>query len=324
MIITDKNLYFQILEKFKIVPYTQSRGWYDVHSLYKPERIIFFVNDNENPTIACYAHKKIFLGVKMILIEGEAYKDSKSSNLKDIRNFYKNISELGYQIIEVASNATYDFDYETALRQAGYLRPIGQFCLPSTKIIDLQQPIQYNQNWKRNLKKNQSFNLKFDVISKTTLEDCEDFLDIYRMMTNRKNLTFNFSPQQVFNLCSSDNFQLFFVSENGERQAAIIIHKANNKAGLLYAATTKNALNTFASFFMYDQLFKYLSESGFLFFDMEKLLPSTDAVNNVFLFKNGIQGTHLQLNGEWSWYKNAIYRSSMYFVKKYLMKKREL
>lgn len=324
MIISDKNSYFQILEEFEIVPYTQSRGWYDMHSFYKPERIIFLVNDVENPTIACYAHEKTFLGLKMILVEGEAYKNSKSCNLNDIRFFYKSLIELGYPIIESASNAVYDFDYETALRQAGYLRPIGQFCLPSTKIIDLQQPIQYNQNWKRNIKKSDAFNLKFEVISYTTLEDCKDFLNIYRMMTNRKNLTFNFSPQQVFNLCSSDNFQLFFVSENGERQAAIIIHKGNNEAGLLYAATTKNALNTFASFFMYNQLFKDLSEKGFISFDMEKLLPSTDAVNNVFLFKNGIQGTHLQLNGEWSWYKNSIFRQAMYFVKKYLMKKREL
>ena len=62
MIIHDKNRYFQILEQFEIVPYTQSRGWYEMHSLYKPESIIFIVNDLENPTIACFAHVKRSLG----------------------------------------------------------------------------------------------------------------------------------------------------------------------------------------------------------------------------------------------------------------------
>jgi hypothetical protein len=57
---------------------------------------------------------------------------------------------------------------------------------------------------------------------------------------------------------------------------------------------------------------------------MEKLVPSTKPINSVFLFKNGVEGKHIVLNGEWSWYKNLYYRPLMYFVKKYLMKKREL
>ena len=37
-----------MLEKFEIVPFTQTRGWYDLHSLFKPEKIIFLVKRYNN------------------------------------------------------------------------------------------------------------------------------------------------------------------------------------------------------------------------------------------------------------------------------------
>ena len=326
MIIPDKNSYFQMLEKFEIVPFTQTRGWYDLHSLYKPEKIIFLVNNTDNPTIACFAHRKTFLGLSMILIEGEAYKNDRACNLNDVRSFYKHLTESGFPIIESTSGATYDFEYETALRQAGYLRPVGLFSMPSTKIINLQNPVCYNQNWKRNIRKANENNLYFEVTEKITTKECEDFLKIYSEMTSRKNLSFGFNSEQLFQLLSdSSHFQLFFVkSSSHERIASILIHKDIHRAGLLYAATSQAALETSASFYMYDKLFEYLTSENFWFFDMEKLIPSDDVVNHVFNFKNGIQGTHIQLNGEWSWYKNSFYRIAMYFVKKFLVKKREL
>ena len=145
MIIHDKNSYFQILEKFEIVPYTQSRGWCEMQSLYKPERVKYFVNDMDNPTIACFAHEKKMLGVRMIVIEEEAFKDELAHTPAEIKKFYEIIKASGYKIIEISSNSKYDFDYEIALRQAGFLRPVGLFSLPSTKIIDLTNPIGYKK-----------------------------------------------------------------------------------------------------------------------------------------------------------------------------------
>lgn len=324
MIIHDKNSYFQILEKFEIVPYTQSRGWCEMQSLYKPERVKYFVNDMDNPTIACFAHEKKMLGVRMILIEEEAFKDELAHTPAEIKKFYEIINASGYKIIEVSSNSKYDFDYEIALRQAGFLRPVGLFSLPSTKIIDLTNPIGYNRDWKNNLKKAAKNGLEFEPVERVEKFHSEEFIKIYSEMSRSKSIGIPFNAELIEKLCSTGEFKLFFVLRNGVRIASTIIFQRNESALSLYAASGSIARSTSASYFMYDELFKYLADSGVKTFDMGKLLPSKEPVNNVFLFKNGIEGKHIQLNGEWARYSNPFYRFSMYFVKRYILKRKEI
>lgn len=324
MIIHDKNTYFQILEKFEIVPYTQSRGWYEMHSLFKPERVKFFVNDIDNPTIACFAHEKKMLGVRMILIEEEAYKDETAHSSAEIKKNYEGICALGYKIVEVSSNAIHNFDYEIALRQAGFLRPVGLFSLPSTKIIDLTQPIGYSRDWRNNLKKAAKNELEFELVESVGKSHCAEFMKIYSEMSRSKSIGMPFNAELIEKLCSTNEFKMFFVLKDGLRIASTIIFQRNESALSLYAASGSLARETSASYFMYDELFKYLTNSGVKTFDMGKLLPSKEPVNNVFLFKNGIEGEHIQLNGEWARYSNSFLRFAMYFVKKYLLKKREI
>lgn len=324
MIIHDKNSYFQILEKFEIVPYTQSRGWCEMQSLYKPERVKYFVNDMDNPTIACFAHEKKMLGVRMIVIEEEAYKDELAHTPAEIKKFYEIINASGYKIIEVSSNSKYDFDYEIALRQAGFLRPVGLFSLPSTKIIDLTNPIGYNRDWKNNLKKAAKNGLEFEPVERVEKFHSEEFIKIYSEMSRSKSIGIPFNSELIEKLCSTGEFKLFFVLRNGVRIASTIIFQRNESALSLYAASGSIARSTSASYFMYDELFKYLADSGVKTFDMGKLLPSKEPVNNVFLFKNGIEGKHIQLNGEWARYSNPFYRFSMYFVKRYILKRKEI
>lgn len=324
MIIHDKNSYFQILEKFEIVPYTQSRGWCEMQSLYKPERVKYFVNDMDNPTIACIAHEKKMLGVRMIVIEEEAFKDELAHTPAEIKKFYEIINASGYKIIEVSSNSKYDFDYEIALRQAGFLRPVGLFSLPSTKIIDLTNPIGYNRDWKNNLKKAAKNGLEFEPVERVEKFHSEEFIKIYSEMSRSKSIGIPFNAELIEKLCSTGEFKLFFVLRNGVRIASTIIFQRNESALSLYAASGSIARSTSASYFMYDELFKYLADSGVKTFDMGKLLPSKEPVNNVFLFKNGIEGKHIQLNGEWARYSNPFYRFSMYFVKRYILKRKEI
>lgn len=324
MIIHDKNSYFQILEKFEIVPYTQSRGWCEMQSLYKPERVKYFVNDMDNPTIACFAHEKKMLGVRMIVIEEEAYKDELAHSPAEIKKFYEIINASGYKIIEISSNSKYDFDYEIALRQAGFLRPVGLFSLPSTKIIDLTNPIGYNRDWKNNLKKAAKNGLEFEPVERVEKFHSEEFIKIYSEMSRSKSIGIPFNAELIEKLCSTGEFKLFFVLRNGVRIASTIIFQRNESALSLYAASGSIARSTSASYFMYDELFKYLADSGVKTFDMGKLLPSKEPVNNVFLFKNGIEGKHIQLNGEWARYSNPFYRFSMYFVKRYILKRKEI
>lgn len=324
MIIHDKNSYFQILEKFEIVPYTQSRGWCEMQSLYKPEKVKYFVNDMDNPTIACFAHEKKMLGVRMIVIEEEAFKDELAHTPAEIKKFYEIINASGYKIIEISSNSKYDFDYEIALRQAGFLRPVGLFSLPSTKIIDLTNPIGYNRDWKNNLKKAAKNGLEFEPVERVEKFHSEEFIKIYSEMSRSKSIGIPFNAELIEKLCSTGEFKLFFVLRNGVRIASTIIFQRNESALSLYAASGSIARSTSASYFMYDELFKYLADSGVKTFDMGKLLPSKEPVNNVFLFKNGIEGKHIQLNGEWARYSNPFYRFSMYFVKRYILKRKEI
>ena len=324
MEIIDKTTFFNLTKNFEIIPYTQFRGIYEFHALSGTNKIKFFINDKENPTIACFGHEKSFGLIKMILIEGECYLASKDITTNNIKTFYTELTLIGYDIIEVCSNAPFDFKYETALRQGGYLRPVGQFTMPVTKIIDLTTDVSYTKNWHQNIKKANKFDLVFEPVNDLQLSDCESFISIYHEMSDRKSLGNSLTVEQIYALCKAGDFKLFFVLFNNKRITATIIHERKTHAGSLYATTNNEALKLSASFFMYSQLLEYLKQHGFESFDMEKLIPSTKAVNSVFLFKNGINGTFLQLNGEWSWYKKQYYRPLMYFVKKYLMKKKEL
>jgi len=324
MELIDSSTFFNIIKSFEIIPYTQLKGMYDFHALSGTNRIHFFVNSINDPTIACFGHEKKFLNKKMILIEGECYANTSALKTERIRSFFSELCQLGYDFVEVCSNDKYNFDYETALRQAGYLRPVGQFSMPNTKIIDLTQEVKYNRNWKRNIKKAIGNELEFEIINDVNTKDCQDFQRMYQEMSIRKTMSQSLSVEQIQALCKTENFQLFFVLLGNVRIAGILIYKIKAHAGGGFAATNKIALDLSASFLMYSALFDYLKKNGFQTFDMEKLLPSTKSVNSVFLFKNGIEGKHIVLNGEWAWYKKDYYRPLMYFVKKYLMKKREI
>ena len=325
MEIINSELFFKIIENFEIVPYSQRKGYFDLHSISGKGKLHFFCDCLESPTIAFFGHEKSFITKKMILIEGECYNTVNDINIKKIRSLYSDFIKLQiFDFIEIVSNAKYSFEYETGLRQAGYLRPVGQFSMPITKYIDLSTKITYNKNWNTYIKKAYQNNLRFEEVSKVELSDCEDFIRVYNEMISRKSLNCPLTVNQVYVLCISNDFKLYFVSNNNIRIAGSIIHERLTHAGLYYAATNQVALKLSASFFMYNELFNHLKNKGILTFDLEKLEPSTKPVNNIYLFKNGIDGTLTLVNGEWSWYKKNYYRPLMYFVKKYLMKKREL
>ena len=324
MDIIDNISFFNFTQDFELVPYTQSQGMYEYHALTGSNRIHFFVNSKFEPTIACFGHEKSFGLLKMIQIEGECYAKKSDFNIDNIRSFYSDICHSGYDIVETCSNDYYDFEYETALRQAGYLRPVGQFSMPVTKIIDLTSDITFTKNWKQNIKKSSRYELIFEPVTNLLLSDCKDFITIYNEMLQRKSLGNPLTVAQIYALCKTGNFCLYFVTYKNVRIASTIIHERKTHAGSWYAATNNEALHLSASFFMYKSLLEYLKTKGFKTFDMEKLVPSTKAINSVFLFKNGIEGNFIPLNGEWSWYKKSYYRPLMYFVKKFLMKKREL
>lgn len=324
MEIVDVEYFYKLTADFELKTYHQSRGMYLFHQSFGRNECLFFVDDVHQPKIACIGHLKSKFGLKMLIIEGECYRAENECKTKQIAAFYSDICAKGYDILEVNSSMPYRFEYEFAMRQAGFLRPVGQFSMPVSKYICLQNEINFNQNWKRNIKKSASNSLELKQIESDNKQAFEDFMLIYNKMSDRKALSVNFSSKNIEALCSVSDFRLYMVYENSFAIAGIIVHCSNKHAGLLYAATAARALETSASFFMYNSVFEKLKNDGFTHFDMEKLVPGKTSTHSVFLFKNGIEGQHILLNGEWACYKKSIYRPLMYFVKKYLFKKREL
>ncbi|MCL2328486.1 MAG: hypothetical protein FWC39_08240 [Bacteroidetes bacterium] len=326
MKIIDKNTFFEITKSFDYVPFTQSDGWRAFHSIKDENRFVFFVDSTEKPTIACMGHVKKFAWLKMLQIEGECLLDEKNIASKKIREFYKAISQMGFDMVEVCSSLPYNALYEIGIREAGYLRPVGMFSSQLSNWINLQHDIRYNENWKRNLKKSEHVHLKLQVLENPTDEHISLYADFYNRFTKSKGFSHAISLVQLKKMLQTGNFSLALVSnENEQIVAGMVFYRHLQHAGLFIAA--RNADNTDdvgVTFFMYDRLFEYLKSNNYASFDMEKLGPSTHSKQSVFLFKNGVKGAKVLYCGEFSWYKRHIYRPLMYVVKKYLFKRVEV
>lgn len=323
-IVVSKETYFKSLKNFEQVPYTQTSGWCDYVACTKPDSTLFLMDSPSCPSIACQGQEKKRLGKKMLLVEGLCFRSQNISS-KTIKAFLEEIIRLHYDMIELTLNQPYFPELEIGIRQAGFLRPVGCFLSSLSLWIDITTPVDYNQNWKRNLKRAHSLPLLFEPIESPTEKDRDQFLSMYSELQKDKGFSHRLTKKELSAMLCSTSFQLAFVKDSkGIPLSCILYHIVGTHAGLLYAAKSEAAKETGATFYMYEQLFAYLSQRGITCFDMEKLVPSTHSKNSVFLFKNGIKGRHVTYSGEWAWYKKSHYRPLLYFVKKYLMKKDEV
>ncbi len=324
MQIIDKHTFFQTILDFKQVPYTQTQGWLTYTESEDKNEVLYLVDNLSDSRIACMCHIKKTFNKELLLIESLCFKYTlyKASSIK---HFFEHIKDLGYDMVEVVCNTHYSFEFEIGIRRAGFMRPIGMFSIPFSNWINLQEPITYNSNWKRNLTKSENYDLSFIVENTPSEQLVYDFVDFYNQFTEDKGLSHKLNHEPFYRMLKTKDFSLGLVlDEKDQITSGIIFHHKNEHAGLLYAAKNLDAKNTGATFFMYDRLFKYLKEKGYQYFDMEKLLPSSHSSDGVFLFKDGIKAERVLYNGEWSWYKSPIYRPLMYLVKKYLIRKTEI
>lgn len=322
MEIITENIFFEIIKPFKLVDFTQTKGFLSIYDSING-KVIYLVDSIENPRIACFGHIKSFFGLKLLIVNGPCikYSEYKSSLIK---NFYQEFPSLGFDMIEINSGLKYNFEYEFGIRRAGFLRPVGDFSIPISNWINLKEDLFYDSNWKRNLRKAQEEGLTFQVKDKITEEEALILSDFYNNFCKEKGFPHSLLKNYLYKLLNSENFSFATVVDSKGLTSFIIFHHLNKHAGLYYAAKNEEAKQTGATFFMYDKLFNFLKDQEYDTFDMEKLLPSTHGTNGVFLFKNGIKGEHVLYNGEFSWYKKQIYRPLMYPVKKYIMKKIEI
>ena len=314
----NRDIFYQTIATWEDVPFCQTEGWVRMQSGDDTSRVRYFLDEQ----IGCAAHVKRCLGRTMLMIDTECLKH-KQVKTAVISRFYEALRQTGVDMIEFNSRRPYFADHEVGMRQAGLLRPIGSFSYELTNLIDLTQPLSFNENWRRNLKQSETFGLELQRIDQPTQADVADFMRLYREMCTHKHLAIPFTEKLLGVLLSDSHFHLCFICRGEERLSAIIYHHVGSHTGLLYAANGDKANEVHAGFAMYQQLLTLLVSEGVQTFDMEKMGASAHSTNAVFLFKQGIRGELTPLCGEWAWYKRRWYGIGMYLVKKYLWKKQQ-
>ena len=310
-----RDIFYQTIRNWEDVPFTQAEGYVRLQSGDNPSRVRYFLDDN----IGCAAHVKQFMGKTLLIIPSECLKHKQTKHSTYTGFYQQIIGEV--DIVEVNSVRPYDAEYETGMRQAGFLRPVGSFSFALTDMIDLTQPLAFDSNWKRNLKQSETFGLQLKRIEQPSSEDRCAFLRLYKEMCANKNLSMPFDDHLLEVLLSDPHFKLCMVYHNNKPVSGIIYHRQHEHCGLLYAATGNAAHPLHAGFEMYRLLLTRLQAEGIQTFDMEKMAPSTHSMNAVFLFKQGIKGTLTTLCGEWQWTKRKWMAVGMYFFKKIIWKK---
>lgn len=314
----SRDIFYQTIAAWEDVPFSQTEGWVRMQSGNDASRVRYFLDEQ----IGCAAHVKRCMGLSMLMIDTECLKHTQVKPVF-IRQFYEALRQTGVDMIEFNSRRPYLADHEVGMRQAGFLRPVGSFSYEMTNIIDLSQPLSFNENWKRNLKVSDSQGLTLQRVEHITREDIAAFIRLYREMCFHKNLAQPFTEEMLRVLLDDPHFRLCFICHGNERLSGIIYHHVGSHAGLLYAANGDKANEVHAGFAMYHQLLTLLASEGVQTFDMEKMGASAHSTNAVFLFKQGIRGELTPLCGEWAWYKRRWYGIGMYFVKKFLWKKQQ-
>ncbi|MCQ2311443.1 MAG: GNAT family N-acetyltransferase [Paludibacteraceae bacterium] len=313
MTLVDREHFYATIIKWEHVPYCQCVGWVDAQATNRRELVYLLDED-----IACVGHLKRYAGIRYLMLQAPAlrYDGVKAGK---VSAFYREVMDLA-DIVELNDQSVYNPQREVALRQAGYLRPVGSFSYQLTSIIDLMQPLQPDRNWSR--KMDQIKGLHLEVIEQVSEKDIQDYMALYAKMCTAKNMSVPHTTEYIRILLEDKHFRLFFeTTDEGERVASLLIHMVGTHAGGLYAATSEKGKRLFAGFAIYRDVLPYLASQGYRSFDNEKMGASTHSTNAVYQFKQGMGGTLTPLNGEWQWCRRKWMPLALYLVKKYIWKR---
>ena len=314
--LTDRGTYYRTISGWQTVPYVQQQGWLDALSENRRE-LLFFLGGR----MASVGHLKRFCGLKWLQLESPALCDG-TVTVAERRQFYGHVLSQDFDIVELNDNSEFNADTEVALREAGFLRPVGSFSYQLTNLIDLTQPLTYNDNWRRNLKKADNAGLRIVEKLSPAAEDTKALWSLYHEMSANKHLRMPFSENYFPALLNDSHFRLYFVEdESGACLSAMIVHACGTHAGLLYAANSMRGNEVCAGAWMYRAVMEDLRDKGFATFDMEKMGASAHSTQSVFQFKQGVRGRLVQLNGEWQWCRRGWMPIAMYTLKKYKWKR---
>ena len=317
----EAEKFFKIQRKFSHIPFSQSEGWYN-YMASKKNKIVFFVDNEEDSKIAFWGREqKIPLGLGCVLrIDGECYQPDLSDQV--FTKVYSSIIEMEYTGIEIDSATLYNINYEIGLRRAGFVSPISLSSCPLSIEIDFIQPLDFNRNWQRNVKKAIKSDLIFSEITDPDAVILNRIVDMFKEMAQLKNLGYQLEFDSLTSLTSSKDIRVFMVNNrDGRPIAARIIHEHNKYLTDIYAANSIEARDCGATYFIMDAILNKLKEEGKSYFDFGRIPPSNHSTDSVYVFKISSRGKKVQYNGEWVYYKNPIIEGLMYLYKRFIIKK---
>lgn len=312
----SKDIFFERIQTFEHVPFTQSEGWYKMHVQPDDDRFVFFIDSTEENTIACMGRITQYFKITYIKIEGECWAKRNKILEKQITNFYKELSHQ-YDIVESNSTTTYSPNFEIAIRKAGYKRPLGSFSTPLTIQTSIENR-HYSSDWKRNIRKAHESQLTADA-----MHDWDDgivyrFTEMYNKMAEFKGFGHHVTFYQIKKLLSDQHFQLFSVKNNENKIIAFrIVFIFKDFITDVYAANDISDRKISVNHFLIDYILNYSQNQGVETFDFARIAPGNTA-NSVYQFKEGIRGSFVQYNGEWLFCQKYLYRPILYCIKRFL------
>ncbi len=313
----DRELFFKIQTKhFSYIPFNQTSEW--LSSTSKDTEIHYFVSDTENPSIACWGRvfNRRFVG-KHLMIDGIAIQ---TDNIKVIRDFFLEITNQGFSIIEISDINEYFTNFEIGIRQSGFIRPLLSLS-PLSLIVRTQGGFKFHRNWRRNVRKALKTEYEFEVIDNPTDYHLKEFLRLFNQLKERKSLGFTISIESIAKLLNSSNYKLFFVKDiEGEPVSGRVVYICGDKSYDVYAANSYQGIENGAAYFIQECVLNYLEEIGVKQFDFGRISPSNDEMNNIYVAKNYSGGEPIAYNGQWYYSKNRQV-GLLYEFYKFLIKK---
>lgn len=303
MNVLDKTDFVNIQKSMDFIPHTQNIGWLE-YTIYKRNKsILFFVNDLEQSKICCWGevYKFPLIG-KILRIEGEAMIESIQEN--DIKVFFEQIVEYTrkehFAFTRISSNHFYKFEYETGIRQAGFIRPMALSLCPLTIVINTESERKPKKSWHYQYTQAKKQDYKFQAVDKVEEKDLAIFVKMYAEMAKLKGLAAVPDINSLKYLLKDSHYHLFFLySSEGEALAAHLDYAHTNKGFHIMSANSQKARGMRGvTQFLMEQVFIWMKEHKVKYYDLGRIGPSTHNSNNVYQFKRYSGGEFMQYNGE--------------------------
>jgi hypothetical protein len=294
----DKITFFTIISEFDVVPFLQSRGWYESMNCSNVE---FFVDSVTDPYVGFWGiltkHKMIG---KKLNIESYCHKSEASSNR--ISKFFKEIIDTKeYDIVHFSDIEEVDASKQVAFRRSGFIRPIALKLCPMSIMVETNKDFMFHRNWRRQVTKSINAGNTFDVYTNPDNDILKTFVNLF-----------------------NDFFLSLVRNTDGKPLCGRMTYLRNRHAYDVYAANSDESLATGAVYQNQQQLFEYLKSIGTLDFDYGRIPPGRDEMDNIYLAKSYSGGRPIVYNGEWEYNKSNIinwiysmYRCCIHKAKRY-------